>query len=107
MLNTHVCLWLTGLNYDRNIVQFIGVCVPNDATKPPMLVCELMSGESCPHCFGNHVRPETGHNTPIKSSLLPIECDRRASTITQAALPHRGQTQVCVLCKMLFKVQLN
>lgn len=41
-----VGLLVVGLNYDRNIVQFYGVCVPKDTSKPPMLICELLQGIS-------------------------------------------------------------
>lgn len=33
-----------GLNYDRNIVQFYGVCL--EEGEQPMLVCELMEVNS-------------------------------------------------------------
>lgn len=38
---------LPGLNYDKNIVQFYGVCVPKDkeSLELPQLVCELMAGD--------------------------------------------------------------
>lgn len=38
-------MFVAGLNYDRNIVQFYGVCVPKDTSEPPMLICELLKGD--------------------------------------------------------------
>lgn len=35
---------LKGLSYDRNIVQFYGVC-PQPGGEPPLLVLEYMAGE--------------------------------------------------------------
>mmetsp|Transcript_2752 Transcript_2752/g.8109 ORF Transcript_2752/g.8109 Transcript_2752/m.8109 type:complete len:738 (-) Transcript_2752:958-3171(-) len=40
---------LKGLNYDRNIVQFYGVCL--EEGEQPMLVCELMEGGDVAHAI--------------------------------------------------------
>lgn len=37
--NTPMTKWGAGLNYDRNIVQFYGVCLQEGSQ--PMLICEV------------------------------------------------------------------
>ena len=75
---------LKGLSYDRNIVQFYGVC-PQPGGEPPLLVVEYMAGMS-ELINGNACAASRPSSIPVVDLIFwsMMSCERGSSSGSSA-----------------------